>query len=66
MRGVIVPIVTPFKEDYSIDVPALEEHLDYLQKVGVHGIFINATTGGEFTSLSKEERRFWPRRAGNL
>lgn len=57
MRGVIVPIVTPFKEDYSIDVPALEEHLDYLQKVGVHGIFINATTG-EFTSLSKEERRF--------
>lgn len=57
MRGVIVPLVTPFNEDYSIDVSALEEHLDYLQKVGVHGIFINATTG-EFTSLSKEERKF--------
>ncbi|ASJ03141.1 dihydrodipicolinate synthase family protein [Thermococcus profundus] len=57
MRGVIVPLVTPFNEDYSIDLPALEEHVDYLQKVGVHGIFINATTG-EFTSLSKEERKF--------
>lgn len=65
MRGVIVPIVTPFKEDYSIDVPALEEHLDYLQKVGVHGIFINATTGSLRASARRREG-FWPRRAGNL
>ncbi len=57
MRGVIVPLVTPFNEDYSIDVPALEEHIEFLQTVGVHGIFINATTG-EFTSLSVEERKF--------
>ncbi|MDV3104780.1 dihydrodipicolinate synthase family protein [Thermococcus waiotapuensis] len=57
MRGVIVPLVTPFNEDYSIDVSALEEHVEYLQKAGVHGIFINATTG-EFTSLSHEERKF--------
>ena len=57
MRGVIVPLVTPFNEDYSIDVPALEEHVEFLQKAGVHGIFINATTG-EFTSLSLEERKF--------
>ncbi len=56
MRGVIVPLVTPFNGDYSVDFPALEEHLEYLQKAGVHGIFINATTG-EFTSLSTEERR---------
>ncbi|ASJ09029.1 dihydrodipicolinate synthase family protein [Thermococcus siculi] len=56
MRGVIVPLVTPFNEDYSIDVPALDEHVGFLQKAGVHGIFINATTG-EFTSLSIEERK---------
>ncbi|WP_456452320.1 dihydrodipicolinate synthase family protein [Thermococcus sp.] len=56
MRGVIVPLVTPFNEDYSIDFAAFEEHLDFLQKAGVHGIFINATTG-EFTSLSVEERK---------
>ncbi|WP_175060043.1 dihydrodipicolinate synthase family protein [Thermococcus sp. 2319x1] len=56
MRGVIVPLVTPFNEDYSIDFPALEEHINYLQNAGVHGIFINATTG-EFTSLSFEERK---------
>jgi len=57
MRGVIVPLVTPFSEDYSIDVTSLEEHIEFLQKVWVHGIFMNATTG-EFTSLSKEERKF--------
>ncbi|WP_297506646.1 dihydrodipicolinate synthase family protein [Thermococcus sp.] len=57
MQGVIVPLVTPFNGDYSIDVPALEEHVEYLQKAGVHGIFVNATTG-EFTSLSREERKF--------
>ena len=57
MQGVIVPLVTPFNEDYSIDLPALEEHVEFLQKAGVHGIFINATTG-EFTSLTKEERKF--------
>ncbi len=56
MRGVIVPLVTPFNEDYSIDVPALEEHVEFLQRAGVHGIFINATTG-EFTSLNFEERK---------
>ncbi|WP_461865591.1 dihydrodipicolinate synthase family protein [Thermococcus sp.] len=56
MRGVIVPLVTPFNEDYSIDFAALEEHIGFLQKAGVHGIFINATTG-EFTSLTSEERR---------
>ncbi|WP_048150764.1 dihydrodipicolinate synthase family protein [Palaeococcus ferrophilus] len=57
MRGVIVPLVTPFNEDYSVDLNALEEHVDFLQKAGVHGIFINATTG-EFTSLSLEEMKF--------
>jgi len=56
MRGVVVPLVTPFNEDYSIDLPALEEHISYLQKAGVHGIFINATTG-EFTSLNNEEKK---------
>ncbi|MFA4701187.1 dihydrodipicolinate synthase family protein [Pyrococcus kukulkanii] len=57
MKGVIVPLVTPFNEDYSIDLQALEEHINFLQKAGVHGIFINATTG-EFTSLSFEEKKF--------
>ncbi len=57
MRDVIVPLVTPFNEGYSIDVPALEEHVEYLQKAGVHGVFTNATTG-EFTSLNPDERKF--------
>ncbi|AEK72429.1 dihydrodipicolinate synthase [Thermococcus sp. 4557] len=65
MRGVVVPLVTPFNEDYSIDFPALEEHIEFLQKVGVHGIFINATTG-EFTSLSLNERKLLAERGREL
>ncbi|WP_148882402.1 dihydrodipicolinate synthase family protein [Thermococcus aciditolerans] len=65
MRGVIVPLVTPFNEDYSIDFPALEEHIEFLQKVGVHGIFINATTG-EFTSLNLNERKLLAERGREL
>ena len=65
MRGVIVPLVTPFNEDYSIDFSALEEHIEYLQKVGVHGIFVNATTG-EFTSLNKEEMKLLAERGREL
>ncbi|QDA31205.1 dihydrodipicolinate synthase family protein [Thermococcus indicus] len=65
MRGVVVPLVTPFNEDYSIDFPALEEHIEFLQKVGVHGIFINATTG-EFTSLNLNERKLLAERGREL
>ncbi|ALM75004.1 dihydrodipicolinate synthase family protein [Thermococcus barophilus] len=65
MRGVIVPLVTPFNEDYSLDFQALEEHIRYLEKVGVHGIFVNATTG-EFTSLTKEERKLLAERGREL
>ncbi|AAL80781.1 dihydrodipicolinate synthase family protein [Pyrococcus furiosus DSM 3638] len=56
MEGVIVPLVTPFKEDYSIDFEALEWHIEFLEDKGVHGIFTNSTTG-EFTSLSFEEKK---------
>ncbi|BAA29941.1 dihydrodipicolinate synthase family protein [Pyrococcus horikoshii] len=56
MEGVIVPLITPFKEDHSIDFEALEWLIKFLEEKGVHGIFINSTTG-EFTSLSLEERK---------
>ncbi|CAB50165.1 dihydrodipicolinate synthase family protein [Pyrococcus abyssi] len=56
MEGVIVPLVTPFREDYSIDFEALEWHIRFLEEKGVHGIFVNSTTG-EFTSLNTDERK---------
>ena len=52
--GVIVPFITPFREDLSIDVDAVRWLARYQVEGGVHGIFPNSTTG-EFVHLSKDE-----------
>lgn len=55
-KGVNVALITPFKEDYSIDYDALSEVLEYDISKKVDGIFVNATTG-EFTSLTMDEKK---------
>jgi len=52
--GVITPFVTPFKEDYSIDVEGVKWLARHQVEKGVHGIFPNSTTG-EFVHLSRDE-----------
>lgn len=52
--GVIVPFITPFKEDYSIDFEAVKWLANYQANKGVHGIFPNSTTG-EFVHLRPRE-----------
>ncbi|MEM0458042.1 MAG: dihydrodipicolinate synthase family protein [Sulfolobales archaeon] len=52
--GVITPLITPFKEDLSIDLEAVRWLVRYQVSKGVHGIFPNSTTG-EFVHLRKEE-----------
>ena len=52
--GVIVPFITPFREDLSIDVYAARWLARYQVEGGVHGIFPNSTTG-EFVHLSRDE-----------
>ena len=52
--GVIVPFITPFREDLSIDVDAVRWLARYQVEGGVHGIFPNSTTG-EFVHLSRDE-----------
>ncbi len=52
--GVIVPMITPFKEDYSIDFEGLEALVKYLVEEGVDGLFPVSTTG-EFPHLSFNE-----------
>ncbi len=52
--GVIVPMITPFKEDYSIDFEGLETLVKYLVEEGVDGLFPVSTTG-EFPHLSFNE-----------
>jgi len=53
-HGVIVPLITPFNEDLSIDFEALRWLVQYLVEKGVHGLFPYSTTG-EFVHLKPEE-----------
>lgn len=54
-KGVIVPLITPFKEDYTIDYSALKWLVQYLVSREVNGLFPVSTTG-EFIHLSFEEK----------
>lgn len=55
IRGVIVPILTPFNADETVDVESLRSLVGYLLRNGVHGIWVSGTTG-EFANMSDSER----------
>jgi 4-hydroxy-tetrahydrodipicolinate synthase len=54
-EGIVSAIVTPMKDDGSVDFPALDSLVEWQITSGVHGIL---TLGGtaEYTSLSGKER----------
>ena len=56
MRGIIVPVVTPFHANEDIDEEALRRIVNYLIDNGVHGIF---PVGGqsEFFALTADEKK---------
>ena len=56
VRGVIVPLVTPFKEDGTVNEKALQRLIEFLIRSGVHGVMPGGTTG-EFALLTVEERQ---------
>ncbi|MBM3215507.1 4-hydroxy-tetrahydrodipicolinate synthase [Candidatus Poribacteria bacterium] len=53
-RGSIVAIVTPFREDESLDIPQLKKLVEFHIEHGTHGIVPCGTTG-ESPTLSHEE-----------
>lgn len=55
-RGSIVALVTPFKEDESLDLPKLRELVEFQVQSGTHGLVPCGTTG-ESPTLSHEEHR---------
>ncbi|NOY78521.1 MAG: dihydrodipicolinate synthase family protein [Calditrichaeota bacterium] len=55
VRGVVVPLVTPITEDEKVDEDALLKLMNHVQEAGVHGIFVNSTTG-EGIALENSER----------
>ncbi|WP_338598994.1 dihydrodipicolinate synthase family protein [Sulfolobus tengchongensis] len=56
LEGVVVPLITPFLEDYSIDKESLKWLVSYLIENKVNGLFVNSSVG-EFASLSIDEMR---------
>ena len=56
LRGVIVPLVTPFNEHNQIDLPGVRQVVDYVISQGVQAVMVGGTTG-EGMLLSVEERK---------
>jgi len=58
--GAVVPLVTVFKEDLSLDLPALQSNVQWLMDKGAsigNTIFLVAGSGGDFSAMSAEERK---------
>ena len=47
LSGIIPPLVTPLKDNETLDVESLERLIEHLIAGGVHGLFILGTTGEE-------------------
>lgn len=56
LEGVMVPLITPFHEDESIDFEGLKKMIDYVIEGGMHGILIGGSTG-EYHMMTADERR---------
>lgn len=54
-EGIYTPIITPYRDDFSIDYDRLSEVLEFLINAGVNGIICAGTTG-EYYAQSIEER----------
>jgi len=55
IRGVVVPILTPFTPDEEVDTASLRRLVRYVIDGGVHGIWAAGTTG-EFAGLTSDQQ----------
>lgn len=54
LRGIYVPVVTPFSHEYAMDVPSYHRYLENLLSHDIQGLIINGTTG-EAPTVTWEE-----------
>ena len=57
VHGIVVPVITPLNEDESIDESSLDKVINYLLDAGVHGIFVNSTTGEGVCLLDSDRKK---------
>jgi len=57
LRGIIPPLVTPFKADESIDEEAFRKNIHFMISKGVHGVCIGGSTGEGHTLSTQELAR---------
>ena len=55
IKGIIVPIITPMKEDESINTDVLKEQVDRMIDAGIHAIFCFGTNGEGYILNGKEK-----------
>lgn len=55
LKGIVVPLITPITADEKIDELSLRKIVDYTIGAGVHGLFVNSTTG-EGVCLTDEDK----------
>jgi dihydrodipicolinate synthase/N-acetylneuraminate lyase len=56
IRGVLLPIITPFDEKVRIDEPMMRQLVDFHIKAGVQGLFVLGSTG-QGPAMTNEERK---------
>jgi dihydrodipicolinate synthase/N-acetylneuraminate lyase len=54
--GIVIPLITPFDENYHVDLHALESVVELTVRAGVHGLFV-AGSAGMGPVMSVEERK---------
>lgn len=57
-RGIFPIVVTPFTEDYELDVEGLRRVVRFCIEAGAHGL-VGPANASEFSTLSDDERRLW-------
>lgn len=55
LSGILVPAVTPLESSGTPDISSYRRHVEWLLEQGVHGIWVNGTSG-EFASLHARDR----------
>lgn len=57
IKGIVVPVVTPFNKDESLDEGALRNIVNFLVENGVHGLFPSGSQGELFSLTTEEKKR---------